>query len=129
MSNMKLYKGRYLIALYEKDNETLAMNENGIAIFASPKELSLWLNRTDNSVYSGIRHLLNEEKRKLFATYNLHLIDCLEQNNDCFVEEDKLFLQFIEKDMANSPKKINNTDISRRQFYRNKKYYNYLCER
>lgn len=77
-----LYKGRYLIAIYDKNDEC-------IGVFKSVRELKE--NNDINQPYSIFYKMLNGEYGKMFSKY--YLIDCLEEHDDIFKEEDKLFLQ------------------------------------
>ena len=75
---MSLYKGKYLIAIYDK-------KDNFIECSTSIQELR-FTNR--ETVVTRI------SKNDLFKSrkYNIFLIDCLEKHDDIFAEEDKIFL-------------------------------------
>lgn len=76
----KLYKGRYLIALYDE-------NDNLIDVGCLPSQLKLYKNRPQ-SFY--------EQKSRgdsLFKNCKVYLIDCLEKHDDIFKEEDEIFLK------------------------------------
>lgn len=77
---VNLYKGRYLIAIYDK-------YDNFIDCGISVRELRLLKH---SSVYSQIsrNEFFNSEK-----CYKVVLIDCLEKHNDIFAEEDEIFLK------------------------------------
>lgn len=99
---MGLYKGRYLIAVYDK-------NDNFIDCATSLSELK-FIQR--QSVYSQISHKQFFGERKFV---NVYLIDCLEKHNDCFKEEDEIFL----REFGRNPETIaKNLGISRRTYYR-----------
>lgn len=76
---MQLYKNRYLIAIYDK-------NDNLIDVACNPAELNGY--KHPQSMISRIYH-------GKANTNKIYLIDCLEEHNDCFAEEDKLFLEFL----------------------------------
>lgn len=75
----KLYKGRYLIALYDK-NDTL------VDVGMLPSEIKLFKHRPQSFYEQTCRG-----DRRLYGC-NIYLIDCLEKNDDIFAEEDKIFL-------------------------------------
>lgn len=74
----KLYKGRYLIALYDKDDVL-------VDVGANPFDLNCAIR--PHTLYANIRR----GRHSLFG-YTIHLIDCLEIHDDIFAEEDKIFL-------------------------------------
>ena len=76
---LKLYRGRYLIALYNKEDVL-------IDVGTKPSELKLFQNRL-SSFYEQV-----SRKNKSFFGCKLYLIDCLEKHNDIFKEEDEIFL-------------------------------------
>ena len=82
---MSLYKGRYLIAVYDD-------NDNFIDCGTSIKELTFMKHRTIVEQLS--RGSFFTKKKK-----HIYLIDCLEKHNDCFNEEDEIFL----KEIGNKP--------------------------
>lgn len=79
-----LYKGKYLIAVYDDEGYLLD-------VACSPSELSCFGDRDKNIIMSYISHIANGStiSRKIF------LIDVTEKYNDIFAEEDKLFLDFV----------------------------------
>lgn len=85
---MRLYKDRYLLAKYklERDKNGKVTNEYLIAVGTTPKELGY-------KNYDRITHALMQADTAI--TYKLYAIDCLEQHNDIFAEEDKLFLELF----------------------------------
>ena len=111
----KLYKGRYLIALYDKDDMLVDVGMNPFDLSTcsiSPKSLSENISRGRNSI-SG---------------YTIHLIDCLEQHDDIFAEEDNIFLDeflnYLTKEYSKEERLIEiakELGISKRTAYRWKK--------
>lgn len=81
---IKLYKNRYLIAIYDRNDRFVAC---GTSLYDF-KDFKA------NTVY----HMLRENR---FGKYRAYLIDCLQPHEDVFAEEDKLFLaceeQFCEE--------------------------------
>lgn len=78
----KLYRGRYLIALYDK-------NDILVDVATLPSELELF-KRRPSSFYEQVCRGDN----RLYGC-RVYLIDCLEKNDDIFSEEDKIFLDEI----------------------------------
>lgn len=76
----KLYKGRYLIALYDK-------NDMLVDVGIDPFDL-LTCSVRPHSLYENI----SRGRNSIFG-YTIHLIDCLEIHEDIFKEEDELFLE------------------------------------
>ena len=76
---LRLYKGRYLIAVYDK-------NDRFVDCATSIMQLKMF---KSNSVYSQISRNQFFSMRK----YKVYLIDCLEKHDDVFAEEDEIFLQ------------------------------------
>lgn len=79
----KLFKGRYLIALYDSDDCLVDVGLN-------PLELAKTVKRP-HTLYENI----SKGCETLYG-YKVHLIDCLEKHNDIFAEEDELFLQTLD---------------------------------
>ena len=75
---MSLYKGKYLVALYDQKDEC-------VCVGSSLDELSLGKNY--------IYWLVHQAKLGKNTHYKLHLIDCTEKHNDIFAEEDDIFMQ------------------------------------
>lgn len=93
---MQLYKNRYLIAIYDK-------NDNLIDVACNPKELVGY-----KHPYSMISHIYHGKAN----TNKIYLIDCLEKHNDCFSHEDKLFLDFV-----TSKKQVTNTEMAKNSVF------------
>lgn len=105
---MNLYKGRYLIAVYDKDDYL-------IDVACSVKELKNISKK--RSVYSSISRNIHHKS----PVHKYHLIDCLEKHNDIFAEEDEIFLKsdFLEhKTIQQIAKELG---ISERTLYRKQK--------
>ena len=83
MGTRKLYKGRYLIALYDSDDILVDVGVNSFELLtckANPRSIYQNISRGSESIFG----------------YTIHLIDCLEEHDDVFKEEDELFLKYIE---------------------------------
>ena len=78
---MCLYKHRYLIAKYETEGE----DERLVAVGTTPEELGL-------TNWHDITHAVERTEIDQATKYRLYLIDCLEKHDDCFAEEDEIFL-------------------------------------
>lgn len=107
----RLYKGRYLIALYDK-------NDMLVDVGINPYDLKC--TKVPNSLYQNICR----ERYSLFG-YTLHFIDCLEIHDDIFKEEDELFLkqyaEIVGEDLSAVKKieqKAKKLGISNRTAYR-----------
>ena len=103
-----LYKGKYLIALYD-------WNDNLIDVATSVSKLCKF-----NS-WSKLRHKLTHKNKTNKKMFKVFLIDCTEKHNDVFKTEDELFLMEIktktDKELAFE------LGISLKTFYRRKKMY------
>lgn len=99
-----LYKGRYIIAVY--DNE-----DNLLEVETKAEDLK-FVNG------NGLGRRKNGDNSK----YKVYLIDALEKHDDIFQEEDKIFLESIktEQKMTNKDQAYN-LGISLRQFYYKRK--------
>lgn len=105
MEMQKLYKGRYLIALYDD-------NDNLIDVGCVPSELNFYKERP-NSFYEQ----LCRGDIKLHGC-NVYLIDCLKKQQDIFAEEDKIFLESIKPSREQLKKIAKQLGISLRTAYR-----------
>ena len=103
-----LYKGRYLIAVYDKEERCL-----GVA--SSIKELKEMKNLLNP--YGMFSKMLNGKYKYLFHQY--HLIDCLEKHDDVFQEEDELFLKEC-PDVITDKLRAEALGLSLRNYYRKK---------
>lgn len=90
---MKLYKDRYLIALYDK-------NDYLIDVGVEPKELNIFRSR----VSSFYEQVSRGDKR--YRGCKMFFIDCKEKHEDVFKEEDELFLQEIENSKKGKDEKL-----------------------
>lgn len=105
----KLYKGRYLIALYD-ENDVL------VDVGINPFDLNCVIR--PHTLYENI-----ERGRYRLFGYTIHLIDCLEIHDDIFAEEDKIFLDefFLTKEHSIEERiiaKAKELGISKRTAYR-----------
>lgn len=75
---LRLYKGRYLIAVYDQFDRFVdcATSIKGLKMFKP------------SSAYSQI----SREQFFSMRKYKIYLIDCLEKHDDVFAEEDEIFL-------------------------------------
>lgn len=80
---MKLYKQKYLIAVYNKDDFL-------VDVVDTVKELKFLNHRS-------VHTILSKKRKSLHAKYKYFLIDVYEPHNDIFQEEDELFKKFIKK--------------------------------
>jgi hypothetical protein len=76
-----LYKGKYLIAIYDE-------NDNLIDVGCNPKEL---LTFSSENPYSLFMRALKRRKNRVY------LIDVTEKQEDIFAEEDEVFLDFVKE--------------------------------
>ena len=72
----QLYKGRYLIVIYYSNGE---IKDVWTSV---PKEKQSYI----SNVFNG-----------RFKDTNIDFIDVFEKHNDCFAEEDKLFIKFLKE--------------------------------
>ena len=79
---MGLYKDRYLIAVYDKEDHLLDC-------VTSLKDVGFLSKDTIYSEVSRNAFFNNVHCGK----YRVFLIDCLEEHDDCFKEEDEIFLE------------------------------------
>lgn len=102
-----LYKGKYLIACYDKDGFL-------IDVANKPSQITVYKKEQIECICSRI---LQGKEHKF-----VKLIDCLEIHNDLFEEEDRIFIEF----MKSLPHKKTNAilakelGISVRTLYRRK---------
>ena len=81
---MRLYKGKYLIAVYDKD-------DNFVECATSVVELKVI---STNTYYEQATRQ-DITKHKFRKGYKVFLIDCLEKHDDIFAEEDEIFLKCV----------------------------------
>lgn len=105
---MELYKGRYLIAVYDKDDYL-------IDVACSVKELKCPTKKS--SVYSSISRNVHHKS----PTHKYYLIDCLEKHNDIFAEEDRIFLESLPPKKQTLKEIAKEMGVSERTLYRKKK--------
>ena len=102
----KLYKGRYLIALYDCNDRLVAVGDNPFQLgIRRPQSFYEQMSRGDMSFYKC----------------KVHLIDCLKVHDDVFKEEDEMFLSELryvktrDKEIEEIAKRLG---ISKRTAYR-----------
>ena len=78
---MQLYKGRYLIAIYDIHDRFVECSN----------ALNNFLHFTEVQVVSMTRKDRRDTQQHKY--YKAYLIDCLEPHDDCFAEEDEIFLK------------------------------------
>lgn len=103
----KLYKGRFLIAIYDKRDYLLE-------VLVSPSESKLYSKRSLFEMLS--RKMKNPAKYK-----NIYLIDVFEKHNDAFADEDKIFLNFVKNSNISDAKIAEHLGINLRSLYRKKR--------
>ena len=80
------YKGKYLIAIYDKEDNLLDVGWN-----------IRDLNKKNYSFCALNKEVKRRRKRMKPQRYVLHLIDVTEKHNDIFREEDREFLKFWQR--------------------------------
>lgn len=111
METMKgLYLGRYLIAIYGKNDEL-------IDVGANPRELHCFKN------LDSAKSVISKAFHNKGIWPNIHFIDVLEHHDDEFASEDKDFLQCIEQEFSNVKKECFNNKMSERTYYRKKRKF------
>lgn len=109
MKHQKLYKGKYLIALYDKYDDC-------VGVFVSAKEMGQHIK---NISLSSIKSML--ARNQTIKGYTVYLIDCYEKHNDIFKKEDEEFLKIFNQTRQKTIKeKSQELGISERQYYRRK---------
>ena len=84
----KLYRNRYLIAVYDRTDEQL------LGVFDSPNDMkSLMGIESVKHVVSRALKYVNKPRIAKNYKYILHFIDIFEKHNDCFAEDDAIFLK------------------------------------
>ena len=81
-----LYRGRYLIAVYDKNDMLIGVADNA-------KELAKWY-KNEHVAASCMNHAIEKD----IVDNRLFFIDIFESHTDCFRLEDKKFLDFILKE-------------------------------
>lgn len=102
-----LYKGKYLIAVCDRKGNVLDVG-------LSPKEI---FRRAESR--QRLYETFSKSRINVKSKYKYVLIDCLEQHNDVFTEEDQLFLDFVESITPKSPEeRAKELGMSVRNMYR-----------
>ena len=103
-----LYKGKYLIAVYDK-------NDYLLEVACSPSELTC---------FKGAAEYLCKIANGQAISSRIFLIDVTEKHNDIFAEEDKIFLEYINKTRKKTiEEKARELNMSARTYYRRKLLY------
>ena len=102
-----LYKGKYLIAIYDKEDRL-------IDVACNVNELTHYKN--SNTAWSIIGHV----QRGSIKSDGIYLIDVTEKHNDIFSEEDELFLKWF-----NEERKPNNKEVCEKLGISQATYYNH----
>lgn len=111
MENHRLYKNKYLIAVYDKRDFCIGVYDNLKELRKITKHADLNL-----AIRSG---KISTEKIKIY------LINCFEIHNDIFKSEDKQFINFLKTNgIGTNEQKSKWSGIGVRQFYRRKKILN-----
>ena len=90
-----LYKGKYIIAIYDE-------NDDLIEVACKPEELKFFKNK---------RYLLPSLNRYLRTNTSpkhtkLYFIDCTEKHDDIFAEEDEIFLDFVKSELFKTQREL-----------------------
>ncbi len=107
-----LIRGKYLVVCYDRD-------ELPLFVASTAKEFAEFFNRytssSTNVAYSLLTRLLNGTH-----TYSrLKLIEADTVTEDCFEEEDKEFIEFIEKNRKKTvAERAKEIGISEKEYYR-----------
>lgn len=110
ISNRDLYRGRYLLAVYDQDDRLL-----GVETKLQGLQKYYNVNGNYNVAFDWC---MKHQKIKLV------LIDCLESHDDCFKEEDKKFLEFVESHHKKSSQEMSQEiKASLRTYERKKKVF------
>ncbi len=117
----RLYKNRYLIAVYDRDDEWcygVFDNIEQLSKFTDTKSMKFIISR-------AMRAYKRVPASVSLGGYNYCFIDIFEKHNDCFADEDKQILEYYEKTryytIAEYAEKIG---VSARTFARNLEKYN-----
>ena len=103
-----LYKGKYLIAIYDK-------NDYLVDVSGNPSTLKCFKN--SSVARSVISKVFNGERKN----ESIHFIDVFEKHDDIFSDEDKVFLEFVEMEKTSKNTVASfcrENNISERTFYR-----------
>lgn len=86
----RLYRNKYLIAVYDKTDEVL------LGVFEKPSEMKdlmgMEVATVATIVWRAIRYVEQPQVVRNYK-YVLHFIDVFEKHDDCFAYEDALFLK------------------------------------
>lgn len=100
-----LYKGKYLIAIYDKDDYLLD-------VVTTPEDFRFGNKDT-------LRSELSRKLKNIDTNKKIHLIDCTEKHSDIFAEEDKIFLKYVKQTRKKTAEeKAKELGINVRTYYR-----------
>ena len=95
----KLFCDRYLLARYDNNDRCVAVGESPYDVGTTYSTLS----HKNSTIYFGV-------------DYKIYLIDCMEQHEDIFQQEDKTFLE--EMDYRNKSQKVRDYAIANNIHFR-----------
>lgn len=102
-----LYKGRYLIALYDSNDRLIEVAGTCSKIrCAAPESVS------------------RSTKRHYNTKHKIYLIDCLEKHDDIFAEEDEEFLKWQKRENLTKKDKASEQGLAFRTYLRKEKAVN-----
>ena len=111
MENHRLYKNKYLIAVYDERDFCIGVYDNLKELRKITKYADL-----NQAIYRG---KVAREKIKIY------LINCFETHNDIFKSEDKQFINFLKTNgIGTNEQKSKWAGISRREYFRKKRIFN-----
>ena len=108
-----LYKGKYLIAVYDKEGYL-------VDVACKPSEIRY--------IKGNLKSFLSRLASGKITSKRFVLIDVTEKHDDVFAEEDKLFLDFIkETRKKTNAEKAKELGMSERVYYRKKNLFEPQC--
>lgn len=100
----KLYKNRYLIAVYDKTDENL------LGVFEKPNEMKDLIGKSVGCVVSRALRYVSRPRVAKNYKYSIHFIDVFEKQDDCFADEDVIFLNQFGYSQTTDNSNIENED-------------------
>lgn len=110
---MKLYRDRYLIAIYDNEDNLIDVGCNGYD----------FLSVNYNAVYQALLRGFKSNKTVVNCrktNYRYFIIDCKEKHDDCFAEEDEKFLEWINAKPSTCKEKAKELGVNLRTYMRYK---------
>ena len=83
---MCFYKSKYIIALYDNNDRNCGTYNN------TNEFCKRFKNYNRENIISGLSKIFNNPNRSTLLGYNVFFIDVKQKYNDCFIEEDRIFL-------------------------------------